>query len=146
QLSSSNWDDYSFKTSFSATFCNLQGKMIDLGTVKIGYMGQPAGWTRDKLPETFVNLPDGWFSLGQDVEYYKNAVSKLSSDDLSLVLRALRDVVADEVVLVAARNERVFKDSLMRGVSMSAIHGQFRRVLNGEVELTDFRFSYTQQA
>lgn len=146
QLSSGNWDDYSFKTSFSATFCNLQGKMIDLGTVKIGYMGQPTGWTRDKLPETFINLPDGWFSLGQDVEYYKNAVSQLSPDDLSLILRALRDVVADEAVLIAAQNEGVFKASLMRGVSMSAIHGQFRRVLNGEAELTDFRFSYTQQA
>lgn len=145
QLSSGNWDDYSFKTSFGATFCNLQGKMIDLGTVKIGYVGQTTGWTRDRLPATFVDLPDGWFSLGQDVEYYKNAVSQLSPDDLSLILRALRDVVADEAILDAARNERVFKDSLMRGVSMSAIHGQFRRVLNGEVELTDFRFSYTQK-
>jgi predicted ATPase len=145
QLSSGDWDDYSFKTSFGVTLYDLQGKQIDLGSVKIGYIGQTKGWTREKLPETFVSLPEGWFSLGQDVEYYKKAVSHLSAVDRSSILRALRDVVADESALVAAKNERVFKDSLTRGVSMSAIHGQFRRVLDGEVELTDFHFSYIQK-
>lgn len=145
QLSSGDWDDYSFKTSFGVTLYDLQGKRIDLGSVKIGYVGQLKGWTREKLPETFIELPNGWFSLGQDVEYYKNAVSQLSPDDRSLILRALRDVVVDESVLLSAQKESVFKDSLMRGVSMSAIHGQFRRVLNGEVELTDFHFSYAQE-
>lgn len=144
QLSSGDWDDYSFKTSFGVTLFDFQGKRIDLGSVKIGFVGQTKGWTREKLPETFASLSEGWFSLGQDVEYYKNAVSQLSPDDRSFILHALRDIVADESVLVAAQHETVFKDSLMRGVSMSAIHGQFRRVLNGEVELTDFHFSYAQ--
>lgn len=145
QLSSGDWDDYSFKTSFGVTLFDLDGKKIELGGVKIGYIGQPLGWTRERLPETFVNLPEGWFSLGQDVEYYKNAVGQLSPDQRSFILHALKDVVADESVLVAAQNETVFKDSLMRGVSLSAIHGQFRRVLNGEIELTDFHFVYEQE-
>lgn len=145
QLSSGDWDDYSFKTSFGVTLYDFQGKRIDLGSVKIGYVGQPKGWTREKLPETFSSLSDGWFSLGQDVEYYKNAVSQLSPDDRASILHALKDVVVDESVLVTAQNEKVFKDSLTRGVSMSAIHGQFRRVLNGEIELTDFYFAYAQE-
>lgn len=145
QLSSGDWDDYSFKTSFTVTLYDLQGNRIDLGSVKIGYRGQPKGWTRASLPETFANLSEGWFSLGQDVEYYKNVVNQLSPDVRSLILSALKDVVADQSVLISAQNENVFKDSLMRGVSMSAIHGQFRRVLNGEVELTDFHFSYSQE-
>lgn len=145
QLSSGDWDDYSFKTSFGVIFYDFQGKRIDLGSVKIGYIGQPKGWTREQLPETFISLPEGWFSLGQDVEYYKTAVSQLSPDDRSLILRALRDVAADEAVLFAAQSEDVFKDSLTRTVSMSAILGQFRRVLSGEVELTDFHFSYAQE-
>ena len=86
QLSSGDWDDYSFKTSFGVTFYDFQGKRIDLGSVKIGYIGQPKGWTREKIPETFINLPEGWFSLGQDVEYYKTAVSQLSPDDRSLIV------------------------------------------------------------
>jgi predicted ATPase len=61
-------------------------------------------------------------------------------------LSALRDVVADESSLVIAQQQRVFKDSLTRSVSPSTIHGQFRRVLKGQVELTNFRFKYTQEA
>ena len=34
----------------------------------------------------------------------------------------------------------------MRSVSLSTIHGQFRRVLKGDVELTDFRFTFVQEA
>lgn len=144
QLSSSDWDDYSFKTSFSVTLYDLQGRQISLGSVKIGYVGQPQGWTRDNLPETFASLPDGWFSLGQDVSYYKNAFDQLPAGDCLSILHALKDVVVDESTLAVAKNERVFKNSLMRVVSMSTIHGQFSRVLNGDAALTDFHFSYVQ--
>ena len=146
QLSAGDWDDYSFKTSFSITFCDFHGNEVDLGTVKVGYADQPHGWTKEKLPEAFERLPEGWFSLGQDVDYYKRAYSELNAEDRSQILSALRDVVADQSSLVIAQQQRVFKDSLTRSVSPSTIHGQFRRVLNGEVELTDFRFTYTQEA
>ncbi|MDP9908887.1 putative ATPase [Variovorax boronicumulans] len=145
QISSGDWDDYSFKTSFAITLFDQQGKRIDFGGVKIGYVGQPKGWTREKIPETFDSLPEGWFSLGQDVEYYKNAVSELTAEDRAAMLLALRDVVADETVLVAARDQNVFKDSLMRDVSLSVIDGQFKRVLKGDVELSDFHFSFVQE-
>lgn len=146
QLSAGDWDDYSFKTSFGVTFCDFHGNEVDLGTVKVGYADQPHGWTKEKLPEAFERLPEGWFSLGQDVDYYKKAYSELNAEDRSQILNALRDVVADESSLVIAQQQKVFKDSLTRSVSPSTIHGQFRRVLNGEVELTDFRFTYTQEA
>ena len=144
QLSPDNWDDYSFKTSFSVSLYDVQGQCIELGNVKIGHKGQPHGWTKERMQETFHCLPEGWFSLGQDVEYYKNLFDKLSPDFRAALLLALRDVVAHEPTLIAARDEKVFKDSLLRGVSLSAIHGQFIRVLHGEVELTDFRFAYKQ--
>ncbi|MDO8775730.1 MAG: AAA family ATPase [Burkholderiaceae bacterium] len=50
----------------------------------------------------------------------------------------------NQQALTIAREEKVFKDSLTRSVSLSAIQGQFPRVLNGEAELTDFKFWYTQ--
>lgn len=146
QLSPGNWDDFSFKTSFGVTFCDLHGKEVDLGTVKIGYVDQPHGWTNETLPEFFDCLPKSWFSLGQDVEYYKKAYAEVSAEERSQILAALRDVVADESSLIIAQQERVFKDSLTRSVSLSAIYGQFKRVLNGEIELTDFRFTYEQEA
>ncbi len=140
-LKASDWDDYRFKTSFQATFYNERGEQLDLGTVKIGYTNQPHGWTLNKIPEFFNNLPDGWFSLGQDVEYYQRII-ELTPENKDYYLRGLGDIVADKDLLRIAQNEQVLSQSLMRGVSLSVIYGQFRRVLNGEVILTDFRFAF----
>lgn len=142
QLVPGDWDDYSFKTSFHLFFDDAHGERIDLGAVKIGYTGQPKGWTQKSMQKEFECLPEGWFSLGQDVEYYEKAFRLLNAEDRLFILHGLRDVVAHDELLGMAQNEQVFKDSLTRGVSQSVIHGQFRRVLAGEVVLTDFRFSY----
>ncbi|MDO8775716.1 MAG: hypothetical protein Q7K57_44850 [Burkholderiaceae bacterium] len=93
QLSPSNWDDYSFKTSFSVSLNDAQGKLINLGNIKIGYKGQEHGWTKEAMLDRFPTLPEGWFSLGQDVEYYKNLHSKLSDEFRQALLVGLRDVV-----------------------------------------------------
>jgi predicted ATPase len=143
-LTPSNWDDYSYKTSFGVSFYDSQSLRSDLGNIKVGYKGQAAGWTRDAMKETFVSLPDGWFSLGQDVEYYKSA-TKLPTTIREQILGALKDVVADESALIAAQDEVVYSTSLTRSVGLSSINGQFRRVLKGEVELTNFSFSFKQE-
>ncbi|MCM2339801.1 AAA family ATPase [Rhodoferax sp.] len=144
QLKPGNWDDYSFKTSFDATYIDVHGNRIELGTLKIGYVDQPKGWTREKIPAAFESLPDGWFSLGQDVDYYKTVRSSLKPELCAAILLALKDVVNSEELLVVAANELVFRESLTRGVGLSTIKDQFKRVLNGQAELTDFHFSYAQ--
>lgn len=141
-----DWDDYSFKTSFDVVLMSAQAQQVDLGTVKIGYLGQPKGWTREKLPEEFETLPDHFFSLGQDVKYYKAVHDALDLETRTFLLRALRDVVYSESILAAAANEKVFKDSLTRSVSLSTVRDQFKRVLVGQPELTDFDFLYTQDS
>lgn len=138
----SNWDDYSFKTSFEATLYDAKGIKHDLGTVKFGYMDQPTGWTLESMPRSFTSLPDNWFSLGQDVQYYKSLADSFDRQTTTSLLNALGDVVSNNQKLDASKEERVFKNSLMRGVSLSIIYGQFRRVLEGLAELTEFNFKY----
>lgn len=140
-LEASNWDDYYFKTSFQAIFYNENGEQLDLGTVKIGYINQKHGWTLDKIPNHFESLSEDFFSLGQDVEYYQR-ILELAPENKDCYLRGLNDIVANENIFKKAQNEQVLSESLMRGVSLSAINGQFRRVLNGEVMLTDFKFAF----
>lgn len=146
QLVPGDWDDYSYKTSFGVHFTDFQGREVSLGTVKIGYVNQREGWTKDGLPETFSGLAEGWFSLGQDVDYYKTAHSELLENHRAQILRSLNDVVENDGLLKVAQEQRVFINSLTRVVGLSSIHGQFRRVIKGEVELTDYRFIYTQEA
>lgn len=141
-LIASDWDDYSFKTSFQATLYDSKGVKHDLGAVKFGYVDQPTGWTLESISRNFTSLPDKWFSLGQDVQYYKTLADCFDQETRTSMLDALGDVVSNDQKLELCKDERVFKDSLMRGVSLSVIFGQFRRVLQGYAELTEFDFSY----
>ena len=138
----SNWDDYSFKTSFEATLYDIKGIKHDLGVVKIGYKDQPTGWTLESIPRSFENLPDTWFSLGQDAQYYKTLKENLDQESRLALLNALRDVIISDEILEHAKGERVFNHSLMRGVSIATIQGQFRRLAYGQAELTNFDFKY----
>ena len=82
--------------------------------------------------------------MGEDVDYYKIIHDEFDVEDRKALLRALRDVVADDEILQAVQDEDVFATSLLRGVSLAAIHDQFRRVLAGHAILTPFQFSYIQ--
>ncbi|MGX6566916.1 AAA family ATPase [Cupriavidus necator] len=139
-----NWDDYSFKTLFTVCIYDESGKAHNLGSVKIGYFGQRHGRTRDSLPPTFPELPDHYFSLGQEPEYYQRLML-LPTTLREEYLKRVRDVVFDPIREDKAKDQDVFLTSLLRSVSRSAIDGQFRRILGGGAVLTEYRFYYTAQ-
>ena len=141
-LTTDNWDDFTFKTMFSLSVFDENGNYVECGTVKIGFKGQSIGRTSEKLILPKEELPEEFFSLGQDVEYYKNINNKLSKEFAESLLAALRDVVFDKALLSNIESEEVFKTSLTRDLRVSMIEGQFRRVLEGGAPLTDFKFSY----
>ncbi|WCD79608.1 AAA family ATPase [Pseudomonas sp. TUM22785] len=141
-----NWDDYSFKTLFYLTVYDEQGIEHDIGSVKIGYVNQQHGWTEESLPPFFDFLPEKYFSLGQDVSYYESLQKNLTAELFEQVLIGLRDIAYDTNIFSIAKEERVFKDSLTRGVSVSAINNQYRRVIAGGAVLTPFDFSYMRAA
>lgn len=145
-LQTNSWDDYSFKTTFHATLYDDACNEYDLGEVKIGYASQPHGWTAHALHDNaFIGFGEGYFSLGQSVEYY----SKLRDVPTPLrneFLAGMRDVVFDPANLVVAKEERVFRDSLLRVINFSTISEQFRRVLEGGAILTEFHFGFRTEA
>jgi predicted ATPase len=141
-LSTDNWDDFSFKTMFSLSIYDENGKHVQCGSVKIGFKGQAGGRTSEALQLPLEQLPENFFSLGQDVEYYKTIHNELSEEFGASLLRALRDVVFDRNLLLIVASEKSFETSLTRDLRMSVIEGQFKRVLNGGAPLTDFKFSY----
>lgn len=141
-LDTDNWDDYSFKTMFSLTVFDETGKKVECGSVKIGFKGQPHGRTSESLVLPLETLPENYFSLGQDVEYYKAVRNELSTAFGMELLSAFRDVVRDPALLRDVETEDVFQTSLTRGIRLSTIHGQFKRVLAGGAPLTEFKFSY----
>lgn len=141
-LAIDNWNDYSFVTLFYMSVHDEQGVKHDVGEMKIAFRGQTtAVSTHTRLPERFQSLGDEFFSLGQSTDFYRN-IASLPDGRGTVILKALRDVVAIPELIDSIRNEEVFSVSLLRGVSLSTVKGQFARVLDGKAELTDFKFRF----
>lgn len=142
-----NWNDFSYVTMFYVVLYDESGNRYDLGNIKIGFKGQTtAESTYSKLNSPFKSLPEGFFSLGTELEYYEKLANFSSYDFRDRYLASLRDVVQGQADLEGALSEEVFSVSFLRGVSLAAIKEQFRRVLHGGKVRTDFSFSYVRHA
>lgn len=138
------WNDFSFITMFYLTVYDEDGIIHDIGNIKIGFIGQDTSIaTYEEINSPFESLADNFFSLGQGVEYYHN-LSAISPKLKMELLKALNDMVFNPLYLEKAKDENVFKTSLLREVSLSTVKGQFSRVLNGQPPLTDFSFSFVR--
>lgn len=69
-LIATRWDDYGFKTTFNALFCDYKmARYVDLGTVKIAKTNMDdSDKTFFYIPKEFKSLPEGFFSLWQTAE------------------------------------------------------------------------------
>lgn len=140
-----HWNDFSFVTMFDVRLFDGNGSALDLGQVKIGFAGQDTQTdTYSTLDGGFEQLPDGYFSVGQDESYYRILVDGTPPALRTAYLRGLNDVVADTSHLTRATGQEVFRVSLLRSVSVSTIEGQFRRILSGGASLSDFDFEFVR--
>lgn len=140
-FSSDNWDDFGYKTTFYAEYKNINGKCVDLGSVKIGYVGMQSGRVSDKLPNHFDTLPKNFFSLGSTEDYYVNICSL--GDLLSKKIYCmLRDIAYDLELFYLYKNEDVLNTSLLRGNSIFSVKHQLNRIAHGGVKLTQYNFKY----
>lgn len=141
-----HWNDYSYITMFFLSIHDSEGVFHNIGNIKIGFVGQDTSKdTYSVLNNTFQALPENFFSLGMDVGYYR----KLSEFPVILredLLTSLNDMVFNTDYIDLAKEEGVFRTSLLRDVSLSVLKGQFVRVLNGQPPLTDFEFIYQSPA
>lgn len=147
-----NWDDFGFKTIFTVVVYDENKKIHNLGSVKIGYRGQSEGWTSERIQAEFSTLEDGFYSLGQEPEYYEKIYNELSEECREILLIGLKDVVFDEKNLRIAQDDSkhresegkasAFNTSLLRSVSSSLISTQYNRILAGGSPLTEYDFTY----
>jgi energy-coupling factor transporter ATP-binding protein EcfA2 len=109
-LIADNWDDYSHLTLFGLVFfCN--GKKTNLGTLKIGCVKDPI--TFNCLPSSFQSLGEGFFSLGQSIDYY-NSMKELFGNRIQSVLYSLKDVSFFPEISEEYESLDVFRHSLIR--------------------------------
>ena len=137
-----NWNDwFKYRTLYVLTYFDDDGQRHDIGGVKIGQFDMAEGQDRPDLPDEFDKLDDPFFSLGQDADYY-SAVMRLEPEIATALLAALNDIVADQRLYQRALEEEVTGVSLLRSVGRRTIEGQYRRILAGNAELTEYAFRY----
>lgn len=143
-LNVDHWNDYSFVTMFSLTVFDSAGVRHEIGNVKIAFKGQTIEKdTYVTLDKRFSILDGQYFSLGVNVDYYKN-INKLDEELKFYILSALQDIVYKPEKLKDIEDEEVLNVSLFRGVTLSDVYGQFSRVLKGLSELSDFNFNFNR--
>jgi hypothetical protein len=119
-LQRDRWDDYGYKTTFSASILLDQNRLIEIGTVKVLHKSQTSGFT--PLPVgLFPILGSDYCSLGQSLSYYQT-VKQLGGNLYPAILEGLQDVVYNPAIVDDFVTNRGFRDSLERfGSSVRAI-------------------------
>jgi len=139
-LSQHSWNDWwEYKTLYNVKLIDTDGLTYDLGGLKIGSFDLDSG--TPELPLIFNELPNNFFSLGQDVSYYED-IRNLGDDYRETIHEALHDIAYDEDLYDRAINQKVTYRSLIRSVSTHSVKGQFNRLANGNANLTNYDFTY----
>lgn len=134
------WDDYGYHTTFTL-FLVEDGAAREIGTVKIGHTSMgPEGDLTVPLPDRFTALDHRFFSLGQDDSYYER-LQEASASTSDGVLVALRDMAFDENILRTAPAD-VTRTSLLRGIKLATVRGQWRRIAHGGDRRVSFDIAY----
>ncbi len=139
-LLNSNWDDwFEFETLYIVYYSDENCIRELLGSIKIGRIGQTE--RRVSLPLQFEALPENFFSLGTDINYYRN-LRRLK--DLRIkILTDLHDIAYNKTLYEKVKNQHVTRISLLRDITESMVKGQFHRVADGGATLTNYEFTYT---
>jgi predicted ATPase len=133
------WDDWGFKTLFQLHYYNENKEFDNIGLVKIANKNL-SEWATD-VPDSFVQLSEDFFSLGVDKVYYEN-LSNLSETARIFLLTSLNDIALNEELFDEVIKLNVTTTSLLRGISVEAVIGDFRSLANGDAVLSEYKFQY----
>lgn len=156
-----HYDDYGYCTSFRAYYIGPLTDFIikELGYVKIGHIklekhvrpgtslnGYESYSIFSLMPTDYFNeLSDSFFSLGEDISYYKN-IAELFGDNLYKYCENLQDLAYDfdKFNELYESRETSLINSLMRSLHYPNVE-QFNRIVNGEAELTRYNITFTYE-
>ncbi|MCY1662315.1 AAA family ATPase [Chryseobacterium sp. SL1] len=140
-LSWDNWNDFSYYTLFGIFYINEKSEKIQLGSIKIGFLGQKEGDRILSEGAEFRQIGPHFFSVGTDVEYYER-LNDLGEEIRNSILIGLNDIAYNTELYKKAIQEKVTKISFLRDISEITITGQFRRLAYGGSKLTNYDFTF----
>lgn len=145
------WDDYEYKTTFHAVFCDAQGGCKEIGVVKIYFheydkkridLSQKA--VRDVIDYNIdiVQLNEKFCSLGQTLTYYQTLKNECPNDYLN-ILKRLNDIAVNPEVRAKFIDEDGVQTSLLRNSSAEKALNEAKVLLEtNQLMQKDISFKY----
>lgn len=144
-----NWNDYNYRTSFVMRYCDADGVVHEVGSVKIYYWQNDAArtalynqHTRKSLGDHIESLGAEYCSLGQELSYYKN-LKELLPGEYYEVLTRLNDIAVFDEIRDRFINEKGVQASLLRfSGAEKALHEAKGIIADGLQTTKDMSFQY----
>ena len=144
-----NWNDYSYRTAFGMCFCDEDGFVHKVGSVKIYYWqndeartAQYGQHTKDSLGDHIESLSECYCSLGQELSYYIN-LKKLLPSEYRDVLARLNDMAVFDEIKDRFIHENGVQLSLLRfSGAEKALNEAKKLIFDGQQTAKDISFQY----
>lgn len=141
-LSSDNWDDYGYKTTFRLYYQVGKFESHSIGAIKIFKEGEHK--TISCIPDSFTTLPDSFCSLLQSRNGYRD-LKRLRPNDYKSILFALRDAAYYPEISERFETMSCFRSSLLRDIDCDAILTGIKRELERGTDNNDWSFVFSSQ-
>ena len=143
------WNDYCYKTTFHAVFCDVEGECIEIGDVKIYYFDYDKKRTdtfgkavAGVIDRNIIQLGEKFCSLGQTLNYYQRLKNNCPDDYLD-ILKRLNDIAINQDLRNKFIEEDGVQTSLLRDSSAEKALNEAELLLKTNQLLEkDVSFSY----
>ena len=151
-LTNDEWDDYGYKTSFGCYYCDENGKVHDIGALKIYNKESDTDnkkalhtHTRYCLEQEIDYLSKDFCSLGQALSYYEN-LKKYLPNEFKEILKRLNDIAIYDKIKKLFENCQGVQESLLRfSGAQKALNDAKAIVFDKKLEENDISFLYQIQ-
>lgn len=135
-----NWDDFGNRTKMNLSYCNSDGKWLNIGSLKILCRNQTN--TSEVISSNFNLLSNDYCSLGQSSSYYQT-LKDIFGEQFQSILMALRDVAFFPKILHEFENDKIFEASLIRSNEVEKLMRTIRFTMEN-IDLNQrFKFNYS---
>lgn len=146
-----SWNDYGYCTLFEMNFCDDNGEVKRIGSVKIYNWAIDEMRSKDyyrhtkySLGSEILELDPNFCSLGQDLGYYRNMKDLIPNEYWS-IFRRLNDIAIFEEIKNKFLNEKGVQTSLLRFSSAQKALSDAKTIIEEE-RLSDKDISFKYQA
>lgn len=136
-LEKDNWDDFGYETTFKAAIFDQSRLRVYVGEIKIYQRNSKS----TKLDSQFSSLNDDFCSLWQDIEAYKIINELAFGKEL---LNALNDLNYNEIIRENFGELSAVENSLRRFSEAEKAYIEGIKVLNNELDKSNFSFHYIE--